>query len=227
MANKQAAQECKTKGNKEFEKGNNAEAVKWYTKAIEWDPSDHVLYSNRAAAYLAINQFEKTIQDCDESIRIKSDWSKGYYRKGCALLSLKRYDEAISTFNSGLKYDPNNEEMKKRLGEATSEKKKHPPKPSSSKATGLDAKQEGNTHFKESRYEKAIESYSCALETITDANERSLIFSNRAACYTQLRSYEEVVRDCNESISLVPTNVKALIRRGIAYEALERFKKAL
>jgi len=228
MSNKQQAQEAKANGNKEFSSGNNAEAVRWYSKAIELDPSDHLLYSNRAAAYLALQQYQKVVDDCDSLLKIKNDWSKGYYRKGSALLFLKRYDEAISTLSAGLKHDPANDEMKKLLNEANNEKKKQPAaKPSSTKSTGLDAKAEGNNLFKESRYEKAIESYTVALETVTDANERSIIYSNRALCYHQLRCPDEVVRDCNESLALVPTNVKSLLRRGFAYEALDKHKKAL
>jgi len=219
---KEKAQEAKAKGNKEFSAGENLNAVKWYTEAIKSDPSDHVLYSNRAAAYLALEQYQKVVDDCDALLKIKKDWGKGYFRKGSALLALKRYDDAISTLSSGLKYDPDNAEMKTKLSEANNEKKK-PPK----KTIGADAKAEGNLYFKESHYELAIESYTRALETVTDINERSIIYSNRALCYQQLRSPDDVIRDCNESLALVPTNVKSLMRRGYAYEAVDKHKKAL
>jgi stress-induced-phosphoprotein 1 len=37
--------------------------------------------------------------------------SKGYSRKGAALSFLKRYDEAISVYEEGLKIDPNNQQL--------------------------------------------------------------------------------------------------------------------
>ena len=49
---KQQAQEYKEKGNKSFASEKYSESITWYTKAIQSDPSDHVLYSNRSAAYL-------------------------------------------------------------------------------------------------------------------------------------------------------------------------------
>jgi len=49
---KQQAQEYKEKGNKSFAADKFAESITWYTKAIQSDPTDHVLYSNRSAAYL-------------------------------------------------------------------------------------------------------------------------------------------------------------------------------
>jgi len=41
-------------------------------------------------------------------IDLKSDWSKGYMRKGLALYYQKKYDEALETYKSGLKLDPTN-----------------------------------------------------------------------------------------------------------------------
>lgn len=38
------------KGNAAFQSGNHEEAVKHFTEAIELDPQNHVLYSNRSAA---------------------------------------------------------------------------------------------------------------------------------------------------------------------------------
>jgi tetratricopeptide (TPR) repeat protein len=232
---KQQAQEAKAKGNKAFEQGKHEEAVKWYSQAISADPSDHVLYSNRAAAYLGLNQFDKAFDDSHRSIQLKDDWAKGYYRKGCALIGLKRWEEAIQVLQKGLQLDSKNADMKKKLEDATREHKKNPTKPKAVEgpvADGadsgpLDAKAEGNKHFKESRYEKAIECYTRALQVVTDPKERSIIHSNRAACYNQLRLYDEVVNDCNQSISLEPNNVKSLLRRGYALEALDKHKRAL
>jgi stress-induced-phosphoprotein 1 len=48
---KQQAQEYKEKGNKAFTAEKYADSITWYTKAIQSDPNDHVLYSNRSAAY--------------------------------------------------------------------------------------------------------------------------------------------------------------------------------
>ena len=49
--NKQLAQEHKEKGNKFFASGQYSESLTWYIKAIQADPTDHVLHSNRSAAY--------------------------------------------------------------------------------------------------------------------------------------------------------------------------------
>jgi len=215
--NKKLAQEHKEKGNQFFSQDKFAESLVWYNKAIDADPTDHVLHSNKSAAHAGAKEFDKALASADQCIKLNSKWPKGYYRKAVALMGLNRNEEAIAVLNKGLTQDPANTDLKTKLEEA---KKKGKPQ-------GLDAKAEGNAHFKESRYELAIESYTRAIETITDDKEKSTIYSNRAACYYQLRSHDDVVRDCTESLTLVETNVKSLLRRGLAYEALEKQKLAL
>ena len=44
-------------GNKEFTKGNYEMAIHLWTKALELDPKNHILYSNRSGAYSKLNKF--------------------------------------------------------------------------------------------------------------------------------------------------------------------------
>lgn len=221
---KQQAQEYKEKGNKLFAEEKFSESIQWYNKAIAADPSDHVLFSNRSAAHLGAKEFEKALESAEQCIKINRKWPKGYFRKGLALMSLNRFTDAINTFKEGLTHDPKNVDLQTKIQEATKVAASHKEK---SKPQGLAAKLEGNDHFKDSRYEHAIESYTRALQTIEEIPEKATVFSNRAACFYQLRSYEEVVRDCTEALTLVPNHVKSLLRRGLAYDSLEKPKLAL
>jgi len=51
----------KEKGNKAFADADYIKAVDMFTKAIELDPNNHTLYSNRSAAYLKLDQFTEAI----------------------------------------------------------------------------------------------------------------------------------------------------------------------
>ena len=66
----------KNKGNAFMKAEKYDEAVKVYTEAIEKDPSNHVLYSNRSAAYSKKDLFEEALKDADNTISMKSDWPK-------------------------------------------------------------------------------------------------------------------------------------------------------
>lgn len=107
--------ELKSKGNAALQAQNFVEAVQFYTEAINIDPSNHILYSNRSAAYAKTNEYEKSLTDAEKTVSLKSDWAKGYSRKGAALELLERMDEAIVTYEEGLKIDPTNPQLKEAL----------------------------------------------------------------------------------------------------------------
>lgn len=48
---------------------NFKEAINNYTLAIEIQPN-HIYYSNRANAYLELNQYEECIEDCIKAIEL-------------------------------------------------------------------------------------------------------------------------------------------------------------
>lgn len=87
---------------------NYDEAIKYYTEAIELDPNNHVLYSNRSAAYAKQGKYELALIDADETIAKNPSWSKGYSRKGSALAGMQKYMEAFEVYQLGLEQDPNN-----------------------------------------------------------------------------------------------------------------------
>jgi tetratricopeptide (TPR) repeat protein len=58
-------------------------------QAIEVDPEDATLYSNRSLCHLRCGETHDALLDADACIRLQTDWPKGYYRKGAALMSLK------------------------------------------------------------------------------------------------------------------------------------------
>lgn len=98
----------KNKGNQALNENNFTEALAAYTEAIALDASNHVLYSNRSAAYAKASQFELALEDAEKTIALNSTWPKGYSRKGAALTGLGRFKEGHDAYEEGLKYDPNN-----------------------------------------------------------------------------------------------------------------------
>lgn len=110
-------------------------------QAIELDPADATLYSNRSLCLLRIGEATKALSDASTCIKTRPEWLKGYYRKGAALMSLKvrpmaiipavysfmspsgifigskslsqEYKEACDAFMAGFKLDPSNAEMER------------------------------------------------------------------------------------------------------------------
>ncbi len=56
-----------------------------FSQAINIEPSNHVLYSNRSGAYASLKDFTHALEDANKVTEIKPDWAKGWTRKGAAL----------------------------------------------------------------------------------------------------------------------------------------------
>ncbi|CAH1403250.1 unnamed protein product [Nezara viridula] len=102
----------KEKGNAALQEGKFLEAVDFYGQGINLDSKNHVLFSNRSAAYAKAGEYLKALEDAEMTVKLKPDWGKGYSRKGSALAYLGRHKEAIEAYEEGLKFDPNNAQLK-------------------------------------------------------------------------------------------------------------------
>ena len=142
---------------------------------------------------------------------------------------MNRIEEAVQVLREGANVDPANADIKGKLTEleTQSEKLRKFVDAQGKPLTGVAlAKAEGNELFKNSKYEEAATCYGRALEGTTDPKERSVLFSNRAACWAQYQNWDRMLGDAKLALEADPKNVKALIRRGLAYEGLEKYKLA-
>ncbi|KAF7240853.1 Mitochondrial import receptor subunit TOM34 [Varanus komodoensis] len=94
-----------------------------------------------------------------------------------------------------------------------------------------DLKQAGNEQFRNGQYGQAAALYGRALQLLEaagdkNAEEKSVLYSNRAACYLKDGNCSLCIKDCSDALDLVPFGIKPLLRRAAAYEALERYHLA-
>jgi tetratricopeptide (TPR) repeat protein len=223
------ALELKDKGNKAFSAKNYHEAIRFYDQAIREDGTDETFHSNRSACYYSLGQYPQALEDAQACVRIAPQWVKGYYRCGLSHTALKNWVAAVASFKKALELEPSNADVAKLLREAEENAAKSPPTKDEngnplSKAGGY--RYLGNQFYKRGKIPEAIDMYTTALQ-YADDEEKDTIYSNRSLCHQQLYDYRSVVDDCTKSLDHNSNNVKALIRRGIALEALEKYKDAL
>ncbi|PNS15631.1 Heat shock protein sti1 [Sphaceloma murrayae] len=109
------ADALKAEGNKLFAAKDFKGSIEKFTEAIQVDPQNHVLYSNRSGAYASLKDYEHALEDASKTTEIKPDWSKGWGRKGAALHGTGDLVGAVDAFEEALRLDPKNAQAKSGL----------------------------------------------------------------------------------------------------------------
>uniref|UniRef100_A0A0D9VWB1 Uncharacterized protein n=1 Tax=Leersia perrieri TaxID=77586 RepID=A0A0D9VWB1_9ORYZ len=107
--------EFKSLGLGAVEKKDYRSAAGFYSKAMELDPDDATLLSNRSLCWLYMGDGGKALLDAHEYRKKGPDWSKACYRQGTALMLLKDYASACEPLLDGFKLDPGNIEIENAL----------------------------------------------------------------------------------------------------------------
>ena len=90
-------------------------------------------------------------------------------------------------------------------------------------------KEAGDDKYKAADFEGAIAEYTKCIDALGEMSSPLAIkaLSNRAACYKQISNCDGTISDCTMVLEADNNNVKALVRRAQAFEAVERYKYAL
>lgn len=89
-------------------------------------------------------------------------------------------------------------------------------------------KGKGNQSFAAKEYQKALETYDKAIKLLPEgAAERADLYSNKGACFLQMRRYKDAAKECTSALTSSPGNGKALQRRSKALEQQGLYKQAL
>ncbi|ESO89946.1 hypothetical protein LOTGIDRAFT_74812, partial [Lottia gigantea] len=112
LALQQRAIEEKNKGNEHFKKGEYDQAIEWYTKGSNSDPTNALLPGNRAMALLKLERYGAAEVDANQAIILDPLYYKAYLRRAAARVGLKKYDMAREDYKKLLNLDPGNKVAK-------------------------------------------------------------------------------------------------------------------
>ena len=104
-------------GNYQFKQKSYAEAIEFYTKAIECNSDVQIYFANRAQCQLIEQRYGACEMDCTLAIQLDKNYLKAYYRRALARIALEKIEQAREDLEYILSREPENHDAKNKLEE--------------------------------------------------------------------------------------------------------------
>ncbi|KAK8913749.1 Serine/threonine-protein phosphatase 5 [Platanthera zijinensis] len=111
------AEEIKILANEAFKANKFSQSIDLYSEAINLNGHNAVYWANRAFAHTKLEEYGCAVQDATKAIEINPKYSKGYYRRGAAYLSMGKFKEALKDFQQVKRICPNDPDAARKLRE--------------------------------------------------------------------------------------------------------------
>lgn len=89
---------ARARGNDLFKSERFTEACSAYGEGLRFDPSNSVIYCNRAACWFKLGQWERSVDDCNQALRIQPNYLKALLRRASSNSKLERWSEAVRDY---------------------------------------------------------------------------------------------------------------------------------
>jgi len=231
------AMEAKKKGNALFMEKKFDEALAAYDEAIALDPANMTYIANKAAVYFNTKKYDECIEACQKAVEVGKEnrapfeeRAKALTRAAKAYQKKKDLDKAIQMCQEAQleHFDKATERLLKTM---QLEKRKADTLAYQDDDKAEEAKQRGNTHFRNKEWVKAIEEYE---EAVKRAPNNAPIRNNLAAALCKIMDFNGAKTQIEKALELDPKYVKAWVRKGDLevmvkeqHKALDSYKKGL
>ena len=109
------ANNFKDGGNEELNKGHFIQAIELYSQGLEYQPNNAIILSNRALAYIKVENYGLALLDADHAIETDPKYSKAYYRRASANFALHHFKLARKDFKMVCKLSPTSKDARAKL----------------------------------------------------------------------------------------------------------------
>ncbi|KAE9621611.1 hypothetical protein Lal_00032470 [Lupinus albus] len=106
---------ARVRGNDLFKSERFTEACSAYGEGLKLDPSNSVLYCNRAACWFKLGQWERSIEDSNQALLIQPNYTKALLRRAASNSKLDKWEEAVKDYEVLWRDLPNDNEVAEAL----------------------------------------------------------------------------------------------------------------
>ena len=98
--NEAKALDLKNQGNEQLKIGHFLQAIGFYSNALEFSPTNAIILSNRAQAYIKVENYGLAMADASAALDSDPKYAKAYYRRGSAQFALGHLKDAKKDFRT-------------------------------------------------------------------------------------------------------------------------------
>ena len=228
---RQKSIEAKDKGNAFYKEKKFDEALSAYNEGIDIDSSNVMIRNNKAAVYIEMGETDKAIEICkaieyakENSIRLSyEEKAKIYQRIAAAHLKAENHDEAIEAWKTAQMehFDKN---IDRKMKNMELEMKKKAIADYIDPEKGLEAKERGNTAFRDGDFGKAISEYE---EAIKRDPKSAAYRNNLAATLVKVGDVLGAKNQVEKALEIDDKYVKAWAKKGDVEFLMKEYHKAM
>ena len=210
--------------------GNMAMAISGYSKIIELNPNNAIVYGNRGIAHGRNGDYTLAISDFSKAIEINPSDAVAYSNRGNVHRDNGYYDRAIDDFNKAIEINPSDAVAYNNRGNVYRDNGYYNRAIDDfNKAIEIDPSlaaaysNRGNAHDDKGDHARALADHNKAIEINPGL---AAAYGNRGTVYGGMGDYEKAVADFSRAIELYPNYMMAYRNRGIVESERREYKKA-
>lgn len=223
---------AKDRGNAFYKNKEFANALTAYDEALLADPTNLMVINNKAAVYIEMNECDTAIEVCN-SIFEKArsggvmvsyeDKAKVYQRIAAAHLKKNDIPAAIKAYGSA-QMEAHDKAIERKMKNLELDLKKQEKLNYINPQLGLEAKERGNTCFREGDFPGAIREYE---EAVKRDPTNAPYYNNLAAAYLKMGVFNDAKKAVERSLELDKTYVKAWAKKGDIEFFMKEYHKSM
>ncbi|CAK8535022.1 unnamed protein product [Lathyrus sativus] len=102
---------ARTRGNDLFKSERFTEASSAYGDGLKLDPTNSVLYCNRAACWYKLGLWQKSVEDSNQALHYQPNYTKALLRRATSYNKLQKWEEAVKDYEVLRKELPNDNDV--------------------------------------------------------------------------------------------------------------------
>jgi len=198
----------KNQGNSYYVQKNYSIALKLYTEAIELCPSCAAYYSNRAATYMMLRQYDKALKDARHSTQIDPTFTKGHLREAKCHLAMGELATATCCYQKVLDLDSTNTAAMNELNQVK---------------TAQQHADSAEQSYGKNDFRRVIFCMDRCIELSPECSKFRVL---KAECLALLKRYQEAQEIANDMLRWDSMNADAIYVRGLCLYYQDSIDKA-